>query len=944
MSGESEMDTPARDPSLRDDPPRPRDRAVGRGRSEERRRPGGRALWSSLLRRRDGIGFRLLASVLLFSSAVTLVLTALQLYLDYRHDVGVIEGRLGEIQQSYLGSLGESLWNLDQNQLELQLKGILRLPDIAAVEIRETDTDRNPLMMAVGHHAEGAAIIRDFPIIYPIQGADEKLGVLHVEATLAGVYRELLDKVLIILVSQGAKTFLVSLFILYIIHRLITRHLISMAEGLRGYDFRHPPQPLKLWRLPRAKADELDQVVAAFNAVCASLQRAYDELQDAKARLERDIAARKRAEDALRESEQRFRDYTETASDWYWETGPDHRFTRVSDRLATFHIDPAGRIGMRRSDFATDVEEEPEKWRQFEATLAAHQPFRGFTYRTARGDGSPVYIWTSGKPVFDGEGGFLGYRGVSSDVTERALAEARVRELSLAAEQSPAGIAIADAEAQIIYANEAFKQITELGDAAVRTPLSRIFSEATWHGLSIRARKGEMARAEVSAQRASAERFWADASIATARGRDGAVARFILTLEDITRRKMQEREREDMLMRLQQAAKMEAIGRLAGGIAHDFNNLLGAQLGFAQFLVEDLPADSQPHQFASRILQVCRRGRDLVDQLLAFARTHEIEQHVLDLSAAAASCRDLLRASLPSSTTVVVETTAEVLPVRGNEGQLHQLLLNLCLNANDALGGKPGTIAIRLDRIQAAPDAVESAGYMAAGHFEMGRSYARLAVSDTGAGMDTATMTRIFEPFFTTKDRGRGTGLGLAMVHGIVTASEGVLTVRSELGAGSTFGVYFPLEAAQPESEAASAAPESAVRGRERILVVDDEPDLADVLAIGLERLGYEVVGMTDPRDALETVRENPEAWDVVVTDQVMPRLKGLSLITALKALRPELTAVLYTGFDDETTDVTAREHGADALLHKPVEVHELARTIRQLRDTQTAPAQGSAA
>ncbi len=619
------------------------DAELARGGGPHRAEGGYRAGWLAFVNamarsppfagRHGGIGLRLLASVLLFSSIVTLALTLLQLYLDYRHDVGIIESRLDEIEQSYLGSLGESLWNLDQNQLELQLQGILRLPDISAAEIRETDTSSSPLLVTVGQRKTHSVISREFPVVYAVQGMEQPIGALYVEATLTGVYQELMQKALVILVSQGAKTLLVSLFIVFIFHRLVTRHLAAIAEFAGGYDFRHPSLPLSLRRRAPAKADELDQVVEAFNAMRTSLQRAYDDLREANAQLERDIVARWRAEDALRESEQRFRDYAETASDWYWETGLDHRFTRVSDRLATFHIDPLGRIGMRRQEFATDVAEEPEKWRWLDTTLEAHQPFRGFTYRTARKDGSPVYIVTSGKPVFDGEGHFLGYRGVSSDITERTLAEARVRELSLAAEQSPAGIAIAGADAQIIYANEVFSQITGLGADAVRTPLSRILPETAWGRLAMAARQGGVGRMEVSAQRASAERFWATASVAAIRGKDGGVSRFILTLEDNSDRKAQERERDELQARLQQSAKMEAIGRLAGGIAHDFNNLLGAMLGFAHFLAEDLPAGSQPHQFARRILNVCQRGKDLVEQLLAFARTQDIELRVLDLTA-----------------------------------------------------------------------------------------------------------------------------------------------------------------------------------------------------------------------------------------------------------------------------------------------------------------------
>ena len=299
------------------------DEASG-GKSSTARERRWQSLWS---RFSEGIGARLLVRVLLFSSAITLILTALQLYLDYRRDVGVIKDRLAEIERSYVESIGESLWQLDERQIALQLEGILRLPDIRAVEVREATNRPAPLVVSVGERQSNAALAREIPIMHSVRGAVQPIGSLYVEATLDEVYRSLLDKALIILASQGAKTFLVSLFIVYIFHRLVTRHLTSIGATLRSYDLLRPPPPLRLQRAPPPKPDELDQLVAAFNGVSARLQHAYDDLRVANRQLEEDLRARRRIEAALRESEQRFRDYAETASDWFWETGPDHRFT-----------------------------------------------------------------------------------------------------------------------------------------------------------------------------------------------------------------------------------------------------------------------------------------------------------------------------------------------------------------------------------------------------------------------------------------------------------------------------------------------------------------------------------------------------------------------------------------------------------------------------------------
>ena len=377
---------------------------------------------------RSGIGLRLLAGVLLFSSAVTLALTALQLYLEYEREVGVIESRLDEIGRSYPGSLGESLWNLDQNQLELQLKGILSLPDVQSVEIREIASRPNPVRVVLGQRATRSVIVREYPLDYIMQGGRRQIGVLRVEATLTEVYRQLLNKALVILASQAAKTFLVSFFILYLFHLLVTRHLVAVADFVSSYNLTRPPPPLRLDRRPPREADELDKVIEAFNGLCTSLQHAYGDVRQANARLERDLSVRRQAEEDVRHSEQRFRDYAETASDWFWETGPDHVFTYISDKLDAFGLGRAELIGKRRFDAASDQQLEPQKWRDHLATLERQEPFRSFEYSRRDSTGRLRRVSVSGRPVFAADGRFLGYRGTATDLTEQHEAEERLRQ------------------------------------------------------------------------------------------------------------------------------------------------------------------------------------------------------------------------------------------------------------------------------------------------------------------------------------------------------------------------------------------------------------------------------------------------------------------------------------------------------------------------------------
>lgn len=881
-----------------------------------------------------GVGRRLLIGVLAFSSAVTLVLTALQLYLDYQRDVGTIEHRLDEIGSSYLGAVGQSLWNLDRNQLHLQLSGILRLPDISSARIYETTDSPNPLTMSLGEEQGKADIVREYPIVHQVRRVEQTIGYLRIEATLSGVYRSLLNRALVILASQGAKTFLVSFFILLIFHRLVTRHLADMSDFLADFSFQEPKQTLTLQRTSPEPPDEFDQMVAAFNAMLAKLESTYSQLSEANARLELDNEALGRAEAALRESEQRFRDYTKTASDWLWETGPDHAFTYISDEIRAFGVDRDKLIGAHRWDFAADLLSEPEKWRDMRATLEMRKPFRGFVYSLREKDGSLRYTETSGKPLFDDDGRFLGYRGTSRDVTARSVAEARVRELSLAVEQSPAGIAVVDASGKLIYSNRVFLQIIGLSEIGEETNITAVLPGDVWQRLTAAAGGGDVGREEVFTKRLSKEPFWGLVSIAGLKPLAGETKHLVVALQDITREKAEQEEREALLQRLQQSGKIEAIGRLAGGIAHDFNNLLGAMMGFSQFLVEDLPEGSPSRKYAQRIAEICEKGKDLVDQLLAFAGARDTERRVLDVVAVLQHSRSLMETSLPSSCSLMIETGDETLPVLSNEVQLHQVLLNLCINARDAFGGEPGTVSVALSRVRPDSDTCTKVERRGVGRLQEGEDYALIVVSDTGAGMDSKTQARIFDPFYTTKGLGRGTGLGLAVVHGIVTSYDGAIYVESETGVGTTFEIYLPLASPLLEPAVEESAPVEKMYGDERILVIDDDRDLAQALTIGLHRYGYEVLSLTNPVEALRIFSEEPGHWDLVVSDQVMPGMTGLRLVAKLKELRPDLRAILYTGFDEKITAGTASLQGIDALLHKPVTPQQLAVQVRRVLDS----------
>jgi PAS domain S-box-containing protein len=377
---------------------------------------------------------------------------------------------------------------------------------------------------------------------------------------------------------------------------------------------------------------------------------------------------------------------------------------------------------------------------------------------------------------------------------------------------------------------------------------------------------------------------------------------------------------------LRQTQKLEAIGTLAGGIAHDFNNILTAILGFTELALYDVPQDSAAWCNLQEAFTAGKRAKDLVQQILAFSRQSKQEYKPVQLHLIVKEALTLLRASLPATINIRQHIAPRAGTVLADPTQMHQVLMNLCTNAEHAMRETGGVLEVRLEAVEVDAD-------FAAVHPELTPGpHLRLTVRDTGYGMKHEVMERIFEPFFTTKDLGEGTGMGLAVIHGIITSHGGAITVASAPGHGTTFEVYLPRidRTAGPE-----ARPEEAIPGgHERILFVDDEDALARLGQALLERLGYEITVRTSSIEALEVFRVAPQRFDLVITDQTMPNMTGEVLARELRRIRPDIPIILCTGFSYMMTAEKAQTLGIDAFLMKPLVTRDLGLAIRQVLDS----------
>jgi PAS domain S-box-containing protein len=547
-------------------------------------------------------------------------------------------------------------------------------------------------------------------------------------------------------------------------------------------------------------------------------------------------------------------------------------------------------------------------------------PHSGMTHNDILGRTFSV----SSFPIFAEDGRMRLLVHVARDVTQYLQSESEKNRLMAAIEQASEAVVIADRQGNIQYVNPAFEASTGYtrAEAIGRNPNilksgvhDQQFYASMWQTLINK----QVWRGRLTNRRKNGTLYKEDVTISPVLDGFGEVINYVALKRDVTREELLEQQ-------LQQGMKMEALGALAGGIAHDFNNILAAMIGYGEMAKDRLAPDHPAVKDLEQVLVGGDRAVDLVKQILTFSREESYGQlKLIKLQYIIKEIIKLLRPSLPMTIDLRHDIDTSCRSILADPGQLYQVVMNLCTNASQSIGVKHGRIDIKLSEVRA-----EEVG-QDWGLGEKTGAYLDLEVSDTGCGIAVDELGRIFDPFFTTKKNEHGTGLGLAVVHGIIKKHKGEIRVTSKVGVGTTFHVYLAVDGREVDTDKKQAA--TAYGGHERIMIIDDEVQISEVMRIMLQKVGYQVATYNDSIAAVKHFRKNPDCCDLVLTDMLMPHMTGAELAREFLALRSDLPIIMVSGHSDDFDIKRARQTGIRDLLLKPVKKEKLQQVVRKALD-----------
>ncbi|MFP4500458.1 MAG: PAS domain S-box protein [Candidatus Hydrogenedentota bacterium] len=654
-----------------------------------------------------------------------------------------------------------------------------------------------------------------------------------------------------------------------------------------------------------------------------------------------DITERIEAEAAVRESECKYRNVLESMHEGYYEVNLEGRITFFNRALChLLGYTPEEMLGLSYTALYADETAAQHAYDAYEKAYRAGADAQLFDWEMYRKDGSKAIFEVSISLMRNGDGAApTGFCGMLRDVTERTYAEdalreaeARYRELF---ENANDIVYTHDLEGNFTSLNKVGEQISGYTrDQAMQLNVEDVIApEYQERVQKMRLKKHEAqetTRYEAAVLTKQGARLPVEISTRLIY-KDGKPIGVQGIARDITERKHAEAEQQRLKAQIQHTQKLESLGVLAGGIAHDFNNLLVGVLGNAGLALERLPEDTPAHTYVQKIGTAAQRAADLTNQMLAYAGKGAIVPRPLDLSKLAREMGELLSASVAKNAELVFECAGDLPPIEGDDPQLHQVILNLVINASEAIGDKPGTVTVRT-YAQYLDGGFGQEAYLDE-HLPPG-DYVCLEVRDTGCGMDAETQSRIFDPFFSTKFTGRG--LGLASALGIVRGHGGAVALESAPGQGTAFRVYFPAKGVRKPLHGGEVSPTSADdlrtwRTSGTVLVVDDEETVCAVAQETLHTIGFETVTAPDGRQGLDLFLREPGRYTAVIMDLMMPVMNGAEAIREIRRIRPNMPIVLSSGYTKEDAAGQVPETPRIAFVHKPYAPSDLARALRSL-------------
>ncbi len=636
-----------------------------------------------------------------------------------------------------------------------------------------------------------------------------------------------------------------------------------------------------------------------------------------------DITERKRAEQALRESQERYRDLVENAHDIIYSHDLEGNFTsvnRAAEQITGYTHDES----LAMNIFDTVAPEHAGRSREMIRRKLSGDEVTAYEMEIVAKDSRRVPVEVNTKLTYQ-NGVPVGVQGIARDITERKLAQAELTRLAAAVEQTADSVLITDPKGNIEYVNPAFERITGYSKEEVVGKNPRILKSGKNDPANYRELWDTILRREVWVgqlvnQKKDGSLFSERVTISAVLDDTKEIAHFVAVKQDITHEIQLEEQ-------LRQSQKMEAIGQLAGGVAHDFNNLLTAINGYSSLALQKIEENHPLRNYLEEIKKAGDRAANLTRQLLAFGRKQILQPLPINLNDVVGDMNKMLRRLIGEDIVLSARLDSSLKRIQADPGQIEQVLVNLVVNARDAMP-QGGTLTIETAMVDFDEE------YAGKRLGTRPGSYVMLAVSDTGTGMDEQTQARIFDPFFTTKDKGKGTGLGLSTVYGIVKQSGGNIWVYSEPGRGTTFKVYLPpIESAGIQAEKAKVEV-PIPRGSETVLLVEDEDVVRGLTRQILEQAGYEVVESARGKEAIRLYTESDRSIDLLLTDVVMPETSGKEVADQLTALKPGLKVLFMSGYTDEAIVHHGVLDSNIQFIQKPFTPAALARKVREVLDS----------